>query len=223
MFHCPKVILAVLIVLTAACTEILNTHSSGDGPAGPGSLAGGPAGDSVASDGNVVFNGDNMQLSANGSTPAPRVDLVPGGKPHNTSEYSLNFSGIKLTITDQPVLAIDAIDDARRIACGLEIAGGEFRLMDGAGSVIADTYTPDGNEHRILLRMDKATDRCFVRIEQVPQGTDGPPIKPVAVANASFVSGGFDELDLVRVRWEQTAPEDATSYFLGPAVISERN
>ncbi len=211
------------IVLAASCTEILNTHSSGAGPAEPGSLVGSPAGDSVASQGNVIFNSGNMNLAVNGSTPAPRVDLVPGSKPHNTSEYSLQFSGVKLTITDQPVLAIDAIDDGGRIACGLEIAGGEFRLIGGAGSVIADTYTGAADEHRILLRMDKASDRCFVLIEQVTQGTDDPPIKPATNANVPFINAGFDELDRVRVQWEQTSPEDATQYFLGPTVITKRN
>ena len=211
------------IVLAGSCAEILNTHSSGTGPAGPGSLAGSPAGDSVASQGNVIFNGGNMNLAVNGSSPAPRVELVPGGKPHDTSEYSLRFSGVKLTITDQPIVAIDAIDTGGRIACGLEIAGGELRLIGGARSVIADTYTGSADEHRILLRIDKASNRCFVLIEQVTQGTDGPPIKPATNANVSFVNAGFNELDRVRVQWEQTSPEDATQYFLGPAVITKRN
>ena len=206
-----------------SCAEILNTHSSGIGPAGPGPLAGAPEGDLVAAEGNVIFNGGNIDLLADGSTPPARVDLVPGGKPHNTSEYSLRFSGIKLTTTAQPVLAVDAIDDGGRIACGLEIAGGEFRLIGGAGAVIADTYTGAADEHRIVLRMDKATDRCFVLIEQVAQGTDGPPIKPAMQANVPFVNVAFDELDRVQVQWEQTSPRNATQYFLGPAVITRRN
>lgn len=223
MFHFIKIFMVIPIVLTMSCSTILDTHSSGNGPAGPGSLAGSPAGDSVDSQGNVIFNGGNMSLAVNGSTPAPRVDLVPGGKPHETSEYELQFSGVKLTITDQPVLAIDAIDDGGRIACGLEIAGGEFRLIGGSGPVVADTYTGAADEHRIFLRMDKTLERCSVRIEQVAQGTNGPPIKPETQASTPFVNAGFDELDRVRVQWEQTSPADGTQYFLGPAVITKRN
>lgn len=223
MLYYLKVIMLIPIVLTASCTEILNTHSLGNGPMGAGPLAGSPAGDSVTSQGNVIFNGGNIQLAVNGSNPEPRVDLVPGGKPHNASEYSLIFSGVKLTITDQPVLAIDVIDNGNRIACGLEIAGGELRLIGGAVPVVADTYSGAADEHRILLRMDKALERCFIRIEQVAQGTDGPPVKPITFANTSFVNAGFDELDRVRVQWEQTTSQDATNYFLGPVVITRRD
>jgi len=223
MFQYPKIIMMMPIVLATSCTEILNTHSSGVGPTGIGSLAGPPEGDSVDSQGNVIYNSGNINLAVNGSSPAPSVNLVPGGKPHNTSEYSLQFSGVKLTITDQPVLTIDAIDNGGRIACGLEIAGGDFRLIGNAGPVIADTYTGAADEHRILLRIDKTGDRCFVLIEQVAQGTDGPPIKPVTNANTPFVNAGFDELDRVRVQWEQVSPEDSTQYFLGPTVITKRD
>lgn len=223
MLHFLKIFMVVPILLTMSCSTILDTHSPGNGPMGPGPLAGAPAGDSVVSQGNVLFNGGNMSLAVNGTTPAPRVDLVPGGKPHETNEYTLQFSGVKLTITDRPVLAIDAIGESGRIACGLEIAGGEIRLIGGSGPMVADTYTGAADEHRIFLRMDKTFDQCSVRIEQVAQGTKGPPIKPQAQASASFVNAGFDELDLVRVQWEQTSSDDATQYFLGPAVITKRN
>ncbi len=219
-----KFFLVVPMVLTlVSCTTILDTHSTGPGPVAAGALPGDPPGDSVTSVGNVLFNGGNISLNATGTSPAPRVNLSPGGKPHNTSEYSLNFSGVKLTTSDTPVLAIDAIDDAMQIACGLEIAGGDIRLIGGAGAVVADTYTGNADEHRILLRMDKNTDRCFVRVEQVPQGTDGPPIKPAISANAPFINSDFDELDLVRVRWEETSSGDATQYFLGQAEITKRD
>jgi hypothetical protein len=214
-------IFLALPLLFVGCTQILDTHSTGTGPAGPGTLPGAPSGDSVSSVGSVGYNGGNIALAADGASPAASVELVPGGKPHNTNSYSLNFSGVKLTVTANPVLAVDVVDDAGAVACGLEIAGGEFRLIGGDGPVVIDTYTGAADEHRILMRMDKSLDRCFIRIEQVPQGTDGPPIKPVATGDAPFVDSAFDELDFVRVRWEQTSESDATSYFLGPVVITK--
>jgi hypothetical protein len=210
-----------LPLLFVGCTQILNTHSTGTGPAGAGSLPGAPGGDSVSSVGNVVYNSGNIQLAADGASPAASVELVPGGKPHDTNSYSLNFSGVKLTITANPVLAIDVVDDEGAVACGLEIAGGEFRLIGGDGPVVIDTYTGAADEHRIFMRLDKNVDRCFIRIEQVTQGTDGPPIKPVVTGDAPFVDSAFDELDFVRVRWEQTSESDATNYFLGPVVITQ--
>lgn len=219
-----NILLAVggLLAALGGCTEILNTHSSGDGPAGPGPIPGAPAGDSVSAAGPVLFNGGNIQLPANGTSPT-LVDLIVGGHPHNTSEYAVSFSGIKLTVTDTPVIAIDALNDDDDVACGLEIAGGNFRLVSGIGSPIVGTYTGAADEHRVFLRIDLASERCFLRIEQVAQGTDGPPVQPVITADGPVIAAAFGELDRLRVAWEAILPTDATNYFLGPTVISKRN
>ena len=219
-----KFLLAAFTVLgiLGGCTEILNTHSSGDGPAGPGPIPGAPGGDSVSATGPVIFNTGGFQLSANGSSPI-LVDLIAGGQPHNTSEYAISFSGVKLSITDRPVIAIDALNASEQVACGLEISGGEFRLVSGAGSPVIGNYTGAADQHRVFLRIDLASSRCFVRIEQVTQGTDGPPVLPIITADGPVIAAAFGELDRLRVAWEETSPDDATNYFLGPTVISKRN
>lgn len=211
-----------LLTALAGCTEILNTHSSGDGPGGPGPIPGAPAGDSVSASGPVLFNGGNIQLPADGTSPT-LVDLIVGGHPHNTSEYAISFSGVKLTVTDTPVIAIDVLNDDDDVACGLEIAGGNFRLVSGIGSPIVGTYTGAADEHRVFLRVDLASARCFLRIEQVAQGTDGPPVQPVITADGPVIAAAFGELDRLRVAWEAALPTDATNYFLGPTIISKRN
>ncbi|WP_282610501.1 hypothetical protein [Pelagibius sp. Alg239-R121] len=212
----------VMLLMASGCTEILNTHSSGSGPEGPGAIPGAPGGDSVSATGPVIFNSGNIQLPANGTSPI-LVDLIVGGHPHDTSEYAISFSGVKLTITDTPVIAIDALNAVGQQACGLEISGGEFRLVSGAGAPAIGTYTGAADEHRVFLRVDLASARCFVRIEQVAQGTDGPPVQPVIVGDGPVIAAAFGELDRLRIAWEETSPGDATNYFLGPVVISKRN
>lgn len=207
------------LAVLGACTEILNTHSSGDGPPGPGAIPGAPSGDSVAADGIVNFNGGTIQLVADAAVQSG-VDLITAGKPHDTTEYAISFRGVKLTIFDQPVLAISALDTDGDLACGLEIAGGEFRLVSGSGTAVIGTYSFNADEHRIFLRLALGQERCFIRIEQVAQGTDGPPVQPVIVADGPFVADQFGDLDRMRVVWEPSNQGSGTSYFLGPTTIS---
>lgn len=221
-FSIARNILLSAALATAGCSEVLDTHSSGVGPNGPGALPGAPSGDSITATGNVLFNDGGQQLSANG-TGTTGVTLITGGKPHNTTEYLINFRGVKLTITDTPVLAVDTFDTEDRQACGLEIAGGEFRLVSGNGTAVIGTYSGQADIHTVLMRLNRTAARCYVGITQVAQGTDGPLTQPEIAANAPFVSANFGDLDRMRVRWESTASSDATSYFLGRTVISKRN
>ncbi|WP_299739719.1 hypothetical protein [uncultured Roseobacter sp.] len=223
MHNSLKISLACLSTLAVlGCTEVLDSQANGAAPSGPGPLAGPPAGDSASSSGNVIYNSGNTQLLADGSSSGV-LNLVTGGKPHNTDSYSISFSGVKLTITEEPVLAIDALDTSGQLACGLEIAGGEFRLVSGAGTSMIGTYSGNADQHNVVMRLDLDGNRCFVVITQVAQGTSGPQIQAPIEANGPIFASSFGDLDRLRVAWEDTAGAGATSYFLGRTVISKQN
>lgn len=212
----------LVFCFVASCTTILDTHATNAGYSGAGGLAGPPPGDSVASRGNVLYNGGALQLALQGTTPNS-VELFPGGKPHNADSYLINFRGVKLTITETPILRIVARGDGGRIACSLDIAGGEFRLNGGSGTVVAGPYTGNADLHRVLLRLDNRTNRCFLNIRQYMQASQSPndpQTLPVINANVPYEDPDFDELDRVLVSWESVQPDDFTSYFLGPMIIS---
>ena len=208
-------------IAVSGCSEILDTHANGDGPAGPGVLAGPPDGDSISSSGGVIFNGGNIQLTSNDPL-SGQINLRPGGQPHDTSDYYVNFSGVALSIADEPLLTIDALDTAGALACGLEISGGAFRLVSGQGTTEIGTYSGQADQHNIQWRLSRNAARCYVQIDQVAQGTNGPATQPTISANAPFATAGFADLDRVRIGWEDAAGT-ATSYFLGRVVISKRD
>lgn len=214
------ILLSALAV--SGCSEIVDSHSGGSSPAGPGPIAGPPNGDSLTSSGNIVFNGGNIQLvAAEPGQQQTGVSFQTAGQPHNTSEYSISFSGVKLTISDLPVLAIDLFDTSQQLACGLEIAGGEFRLVSGNGTTAFGTYSANADQHNVFLRLALGQNRCFVRVEQVPQGQSGPPTQPIFTSDGPFVASGFGDLDQIRFVWEQF--NSPTSYFLGRLIATKRN
>lgn len=226
IFRGRSLLAAVLaLTLLAGCAEIIRAEfDDGTGVLPSGPLPGLPFGDSAQVTGQVIFQGSTVSLFIVAGGPDPQLDLITGGKPHNTTDYWINFRGIKLTITETPVLAFDTIDEDGRNACRLEIADGEFRLVGGAGSVAIGEYTGNADVHEVLMRLDKTNDRCFVRINQIPQGA-GPgvdPTMPVITADAPFQDSAFDELDVVRFAWEEVGPGDATQYFLDEVVASEQ-
>lgn len=215
-----------LLGTVSGCAEILDTHGTPAGYSAPGALAGPPPGDSISSAGTVLYNGGNLQFAADGDTPDPTADLIPGGQPHNTDSYLINFSGVKLTITDTPILRITALGDGGDVACSLDIAGGQFTLNGGAGSLVAGPYTGAADLHRVLLRLDNRSNRCLLNIRQYMQGSSSPndpQTLPAIDASVPYQAPGFSELDRVRVGWVATSPSDATNYFLGPMVISAEN
>lgn len=72
-------------------------------------------------------------------------------------------------------------------------------------------------------RLDSRGNQCFVNISQYAQAStspNGPQSVPVINANVPYENADFDELDLVRVSWENIQSNDFTSYFLGPMEIS---
>lgn len=214
-------LLVAAALLPAGCAEILNTHSSGTGPAGPGSIPGPPAGDSVEAVGDIIFNAGNITLSSHDASPT-LVDLIPTGQNQAADEYLVNFRGVMTLITPLPFIAVDLYDTAGRPACGLEIGGGEFRLVSSAGTQAIGTYTGAADEHRILLRASRTGHRCLVNIRQVAQGAgeNAPLTQPAIDASGDFVDVAFGALGRMRVAWEQGSPENPKNYFLGPVVIS---
>jgi hypothetical protein len=219
------VIAAVVgLSLVAGCAEILNTHSSGDGPAGEGPIPGLPTGDSVDATGEVLFNGGNFQLVSQDAS-LTRVRLIPTGQTTDYDDYLLNFSGVMTMITPLPFIAVDAIDTGARIACGIEIGGGEFRLVGGAGTAVVGTYSANADQHNILLRVSRENRLCYLNIRQFPQGagTGVPQTQAAINASGSFVDNGFTRLAEMRVQWEQPSRRNPKSYFLGPVTISARN
>jgi hypothetical protein len=218
--------MALAVPLLLGCSEILRAEfDTGPGVLASGPLPGPPSGDSAVVTGQVIGVGSGVSLVLGAGGPNPRLDLVTGGKPHDTSEYWVGFRGVKLTITQTPVLAIDTIDEDGRIACRLEISGGEFRLVSGAGSKVIGEYSSSADEHKVLMRIDKTAHRCFIQITQVAQGS-GPgaePTMPTITADGPFHAAAFGELDIVRFAWEQVAPGDATQYFLDDVVASKRD
>lgn len=210
-----------LLLLTAAgCTQVLHTDfDSEGGPWPPGSLAGPPPGDSAEVQGDVLGLGDSISLQSDSSA---SIDLITGGQPHNTSGYAIDFAGIKPTISETPVLAIDALDPEGQNACGLEISDGEFRLVSGDGESVIGEYTANADEHRVFLRLNLGSGSCGVRIEQFEQGAgpDAPPTVPLITATGPLITQGFEELDRLRFAWENTAGTSPTQYFLGHVTIS---
>lgn len=216
---------AMGLTLLAGCTEILRAEfdlgSNESLVSGP--LPGPPPGDSVVVTGEVVAAGSGVSMLLGAGPPTPRLDFITGGKPHDTTAYAISFEGVKLTITDTPVLAIDTIDVAGRNACRLEISGGEFRLVGGDGPKVIGEYTAAADVHHVLLRLDKFGSRCAIQITQVAQGEpDSEPTVPTIIDNVPFQDPDFDELDIVRFAWEQVEPDDATQYFLDTLVVSKQ-
>lgn len=215
-----------LLLLTAGCTTILNTDFESEGgpwPSGP--LPGPPRGDAAEVQGEVLGLGESVSLMSAGSA---RLDLITGGQPHNTDGYTISFTGVKLTISEVPVVVIQALDADENLACGLEISGGEFRFISGEGEQAIGQYTGNADQHRVLMRLNLGVETCFVQIEQVEQGFDGPPedapvTVPLITATAPLVTPGFAELDRLRVAWEEAQGVPPTQYFLGAVEISKDN
>ena len=107
-------------------------------------------------------------------------------------------------------------------ACGLEIGGGEFRLVSSAGTQVIGTYSANADQHRILLRASRASRRCLINIRQVAQGSgeDAPLTQPAIDASGGFINPAFGAFGRMRVAWEQGSPENPKNYFLGAVVIS---
>jgi len=216
-------VVVIGILVTAGCARVLHTDfESANGPWPNGALAGPPSGDSAQVSGEVLGLGSSVSLL---STSSASIELITGGKPHNTQGYAIDFSGVKLTIEETPVIAIDALDASGQNACGLEISGGEFRLVSGDGENVIGSYSSNADEHRVFMRLNLGGGTCGVRIEQVAQGAGpgAPPTQPLITAIAPLVTADFEELDRLRVRWEETEGASATQYFLGHVTISKDN
>jgi hypothetical protein len=216
------VVIALLAAL-AGCTRVLHTDfTSATGPWPNGPLPGPPSGDSAQVSGEVLGLGSSVSLL---STTAAGIELVTGGKPHNTQGYAIEFSGVKLTIEGTPVIAVDALDSSGHSACRLEISGGQFRLVGGDGENVIGAYSANADEHRVFMRLNLGSGTCGMRIEQVAQGSgpDAPPTQPLITALAPLITPGFSELDRLRIRWEQTEGASATQYFIGHVTISKDN
>lgn len=210
----------LLSLMAAGCTQVLHTDFESDGGPWPsGNLAGPPAGDSAEVEGEVTGLGDAVTLD---SASAASLELITGGKPHDTTGYTIRFAGVKLTISETPVLAIDALDARGQNACGLEISDGEFRLVSGDGESSIGEYTFNADEHRVVMRLNLGSGTCGVRIEQVEQGAgpDAPPTVPLITATAPLITQDFAELDRLRFAWED-ADGSPTQYFLGHVTINK--
>ena len=217
-------IAATALAVLAGCTTILDTQGSGSSPPGPGPLPGLPLGDSISAGGQVLFNPGNIRIFSDAETQSGVV-LRPAQLRGRSAEYLVNLVGITLLISEQPVLAIDAFDVQQRLACGLEIGGGEFRLVSAGGTDPIGSYSGNADQHVILMRLSRKDDRCFVNIRQFPLGADtnAPQTQPPINAAGDFVDSAFDSLTQLRVAWEQSPPDTPTSYFIGRAVITARN
>lgn len=218
----------IVMILSAAiisCTTVLDTDfetsSSGEPwPSGP--LPGSPPGDSAEVQGRVISVGSTVSLM---SSDLARIDLITGRKPHNTNGYSISFSGVKLTTTDTPVLAIDALDVEERLACGLKISGGEFRLVSGDGEEVIGEYSGAADQHDVIMTLTLGSGTCGVLIEQFEQGAEPGSAQtfPPITANGPIIYEDFEELDRLRFAWENAEEDFATQYFLGNVNIEKGN
>ncbi|MGB3245851.1 MAG: hypothetical protein WBB25_15055 [Sulfitobacter sp.] len=205
-------------ILLSSCTTIIDSHGNGSSPAGPGDLPGPPPGDSMSAAGQVLFNGGSMQLSATSGTQTG-VAFRPDEDHGNQDEYTLSFAGVITLITAQPVVAVDVFDTSQRLGCGIEISGGEFRLVSGNGTNVIGSYSAQADEHRVILRI---ADRCFVNIRQFGQGLgpNSPQTAPVIEASAPLAASDFGILERVQVAYEQVTPDTPGSYFVGRLTVS---
>jgi hypothetical protein len=156
---------SLFALLLQGCSTIIDTHPDGTGPAGEGPIPGPPDGDAISASGDVDFLGSTIRLSST----APQqtaIALTTAGKPHGASEYVITFTGRILSGAEQPALAIDTVDTQGRNACGLELAGGEFRLVSGAGTEAIGNYSTQFETHRVTLRLAKSVRRCTVTIQR---------------------------------------------------------
>jgi hypothetical protein len=155
------------------CTEILRADFDdlefGESPAG--SLPGPPSGDSAEVTGSVFKNGTGISLSYDPSRGQSSVDFVTGGKPHNTTDYSVQFWGLRTIINAQPIVVMETLDTRGNAACGLQIAGGQFRLVSGAGTSVIGSYDASGTFHDVFIRLDRVNRRCFLLIRQARRNT----------------------------------------------------
>lgn len=214
----------LMVLSLSACSEILNLQSSGSSPGGPGPIPGPPPGDSVASAGAVTYNTGNITIVST-TGPQSAVSLRPRQLSRVPQNYLLNFAGVKLRIEETPILAIDTFDTQGRQACGLEIAGGEFRLVSGNGTHVIGTYTPNADTHYVLMRLSRPSHSCAVSIRQVQQGQgpDTPQTVPPINATAPFIDADFGALEEMRYTWNNPQPNRAENYFIGNVIISAGN
>ena len=213
--------ISFLGIMVSCGPRVLHTEFEPDaGPWPSGPLAGPPNGDSAQVQGEVIGNGHSVSLMSDSSA---SIDLITGEKPHNTDGYTIGFSGVKLTITEEPVIAIDALDAQDQLACGLEISGGEFRLISGNGENVIGNYTGQADQHNITMRLNLGSGTCGVIINQVAQGSgpNAPNTVPTISATAPLATSGFQELDRVEVAWEDTPGDGPTQYFLGHMTITK--
>lgn len=207
-------------VLLASCTTIIDSQGNGASPPGPGALPGPPSGDSISAAGEVLFNGGSLQLLATTGTQTG-VAFRPDEDHGTPNEYTLTFAGVITLIEPQPVVAVDVFDTNQRLGCGLEISGGEFRIVSGEGTNVIGTYSAQADEHRVIMRI---ADRCFVNIRQFGQGLgpNSPLTAPVIDTSAPLAARDFGVLERVQVAYEQVTPDTPGSYFLGQLTVSAR-
>ncbi|MCF6225786.1 MAG: hypothetical protein L3J22_05710 [Xanthomonadales bacterium] len=224
-----RCVLAATLVGLASCTTILDSQADGDSPSGPGALPGAPSGDSVSAAGNVTFEQGSIQLFSSAETQTG-VSFRPTQNHGNPDEYIVSLVGVPTASPPlNPVVAIDIIDTAQRRACGLEISNDEFRLVSGDGVSTIGRYdlnspSDEQAEHRIIMRLSKASSRCFVTIRQfAPNEFGSTLLEPVIEANASFTDTGFDILSSVQIVWESVQPDSPTyRYIIGPVTVTAR-
>ena len=95
---------------------------------------------------------------------------------------------------------------------GLEISGGEFRLVSGNGENVIGQYTFNADLHRVLMRLNLEARTCGVRIEQFSDQGPEVPTPPLITASGPLIAESFQELDRLRIAWESIEP--ITNYFL---------
>lgn len=207
------------LVLAGGCATLLDTHADGTAPDGPGALPGPPGGDSLGSGGSVIFNEANVQIVSSAQTQSG-VSLRPAAS-SSGADYLINLSGVMLSISPRPLMAMEVRDPVGRVACGIDIADGDFRLVQSGGAPVIGSYGP-GDLHRILLRVSRRERRCVVNIQLTPQGSDPgtAPETPPIDASGAFVASDFDSLSEFRLVWELPVSAGQTSYFLGPVRIT---
>jgi len=207
-------------VFLTNCTTIIDSQGNGASPSGPGPLAGPPPGDSISAAGEVLFNAGSLQLLATTGTQTG-VAFRPDEDHGTPNEYTLTFAGVTTLIEPQPVVAVDVFDTSQRLGCGLEISGGEFRLVSGDGTNVIGTYSSQADEHRVIMRI---AERCFVNIRQFGQGLgpNSPLTAPVIDTSAPLAANGFGVLERVQVAYEQVTPDTPGSYFVGQLTVSAR-
>ncbi len=210
--------LLMMALLAGACTPILDVDFNGFVAADlNGPLPGPPNGDSMSSAGNVNVTGveDAMNFFfAPGFTLPATASFDVGGLPHDTTDYYVSFTGLRIDTVSTPTLFTLRSDNGLT-AARLRLVNGDVDLFSGLGWETLGTYDI-GLEHQVWIRLNEVSQEIYVSFSQ--EGL------PTLEANGRpYADPGFGELQSMLVEVGNLFSTEGTQYWLDDLLIQYRN